>query len=274
MQKRGSVAPFTILPRRAPTTRLQTSSTKKVGFVPVDREQIPASQGQAPPPPSPIKSIKANLPFLPPPSPLKPEQEDLIRTLAEQNEAHNKQYQYLLLALPIASSIPYLLALPRPPTLLVACLGLTSLASTAFLLLSLTPTETGMALLDAWARSGPAAATAAGPSSGLGALDERRRQRRGAGSSGPARRKSPLERYLPYLNVGLCAVLVLYGLLVRRGGGGGGGGGGEARQQFGLLGLGNLPAIVYGVVVVAKLVMASVDPERELAALKYDYKGA
>lgn len=228
-------------------------------------------------------------------SPL-PEQEDLIQALAEQNESHNQQYQTLLLALPIVSSIPYLLALFRPPTLLVALLGLTSLASTGFLLLSLPPTETGMALLDSWAaRPGPAdsnktrgradhtGAVASGTSSassGIEALNERRRSRRKRSSSfNFARQKSPLERYLPYLNIGLCAVLVLYGLLVRRGGGSSTEGGGDDSagvqvRQFGWLGLGNLPGIVYAVVVVAKLVMASVDPERELGALKYGYKGA
>ncbi|ROW03676.1 hypothetical protein VMCG_05486 [Cytospora schulzeri] len=233
------------------------------------------------------------------------EQEDLIQALAEQNDTTNQQYQTLLLALPIVSSIPYLLALFRPPTLLAALLGLTSLASTGFLLLSLPPTETGMAVLDSWAQqkrshsskspfaSGGAdthdtGAVASGTSTGAGssgieALNERRRKRRRSSNSlSFARQKSPLERHLPYLNVGLCAVLVLYGLLVRRSGGGSGsesgvgdGDGGEVHaQQFGWLGLGNLPGIVYAVVVVAKLVMASVDPERELEALKYGYKGA
>ncbi|KUI58743.1 hypothetical protein VP1G_06023 [Cytospora mali] len=225
------------------------------------------------------------------------EQEDLIQALAEQNETHNQQYQTFLLALPIVSSIPYLLALFRPPTLLVALLGLTSLASTGFLLLSLPPTETGMAVLDAWAKSGPSGssgsttttsssssqgdadtgAVASGTSTGLGggieSLNERRRRRRRSSSSfNFVRQKSPLEMYLPYLNVGLCVVLVLYGLLARRGGSSESGG--EVSQQFGLLGLGNLTAIVYGVVIVAKLVMASVDPERELASLKYEFKGA
>ncbi|KUI67240.1 hypothetical protein VM1G_03427 [Cytospora mali] len=221
------------------------------------------------------------------------EQEDLIQALAEQNETHNQQYQTFLLALPIVTSIPYLLALFRPPTLLVALLGLTSLASTGFLLLSLPPTETGMAALDAWAKSGPSGssstttgssqgdadtgAVASGTSTGLGggieSLNERRRRRRRSSSSfNFVRQKSPLEMYLPYLNVGLCVVLVLYGLLARRGGSSESSR--EVSQQFGLLGLGNLTAIVYGVVIVAKLVMASVDPERELASLKYEFKGA
>jgi hypothetical protein len=32
--------------------------------------------------------------------------------------------------------------------------------------------------------------------------------------------------------------------------------------------------VVYGVVLLAKMVMASVDPESELSGLKYQYKGA
>lgn len=119
----------------------------------------------------------------------------------------------------------------------------------------------------------------------MGTLDQVRRQRRRRSSlslatpSGPGHAvpKSPLERWLPYLNMGLCAILVAYGLLAGRGGVAAGGRGPQHHHlggQFGLLGLGNLPAIVYAVVIVAKVVMASVDPERELAVLRYGYKGA
>lgn len=97
--------------------------------------------------------------------------------------------------------------------------------------------------------------------------------------------KSPLEKHLPYLNIGLCVILILSGVLANRvvggeaDGDGDGNGQGHDRSshhhhQFGWLGLGNLPAIVYGVVIIAKMVMASVDPERELQKLKYEYKGA
>ena len=41
-----------------------------------------------------------------------------------------------------------------------------------------------------------------------------------------------------------------------------------------MLSLGNLPAVVLLVVFASKAVMGSVDPERELGALKYEYKGA
>lgn len=169
-------------------------------------------------------------------------------------------------------------------------LGLTSLASTAFLLFSLPPTETGIHALDAWTSAGStrgqqgggdgpgmvASGSGAGLS-GISTLSQRRQRRRRASSFSVAPQKSPLERHLPLLNVGLCAVLVLYGLLVQRHGGGTSehyDGNEDQRQHFGWLGLGNLPAIVYAVVIVAKLVMANVDPERELTALRYDYKGA
>lgn len=169
-------------------------------------------------------------------------------------------------------------------------LGLTSLASTAFLLFSLPPTETGIHALDEWASSGRArgqhgggegdgeASGSVGGPSGISTLSQRRQRRRRASSFSVAPQKSPLERHLPLLNVGLCAVLVLYGLLVHRRGGGAPSEhydrDEDQRQHFGWLGLGNLPAIVYAVVVVAKLLMANVDPEGELTALKYDYKGA
>lgn len=67
--------------------------------------------------------------------------------------------------------------------------------------------------------------------------------------------------------MGMCAVLVAAGLVAGARGGG-------AEPWGGVLGLGNLPALVYVVVLAAKMVMASVDPERELSGLKYQYKGA
>lgn len=115
--------------------------------------------------------------------------------------------------------------------------------------------------------------------SGLGALNQRRRRRR-TNSLTYVVPKSPLEKFLPFLNLGLCAILIVSGILAARGGGAGDEDeGGDSRHsqtasQFGWLGLGNLPAIVYGVVIVAKMVMASVDPEKELNALRYGYKGA
>lgn len=218
------------------------------------------------------------------------EQENLIQTLAEQNAATNQQYQILLVALPILSSIPYILALFRTSTLLIALLGLTSLTSTVYLLFSLPITETGIPLLDAWARSGPtgsrdnhqdddenssaiASGSGAGPS-GMGTLNQRRRRRR-TNSLSYVVPKSPLEKHLPYLNIGLCVILILSGVLANRVvGEDEDGKAHHSHNHFGWLGLGNLPAIVYGVVIIAKMVMASVDPERELQKLKYEYKGA
>lgn len=161
-------------------------------------------------------------------------------------------------------------------------LGLTSLASTAFLLFSLPPTETGIHALDSWTSSGSGApahdqieSEGEAGSSGISTLSQRRRRRRRASSFSVAPQKSPLGRHLPLLNVGLCAVLVLYGLLVQQRGTSEHYDRDEDHSQhFGWLGLGNLPAIVYSVVIVAKLVMANVDPEGELTALRYDYKGA
>lgn len=75
--------------------------------------------------------------------------------------------------------------------------------------------------------------------------------------------RSPLETYLPYLNLGLIAALILMGMVTK-----------SNVASFGWIGMGNLPAIVYIVVLVAKMVMASVDPEAELSTLKYEYKGA
>lgn len=40
------------------------------------------------------------------------------------------------------------------------------------------------------------------------------------------------------------------------------------------VGMGYLPGIVYGASLLAKGVMASVDPEKELGNLKYGYRGA
>jgi hypothetical protein len=71
--------------------------------------------------------------------------------------------------------------------------------------------------------------------------------------------KSPLELYLPYLNLGLIVVLALGGMLLREGG---------AWPGFGLL-----PGVVYGLVIGAKWIMGSVDVG-ELDGLKYNYKGA
>jgi hypothetical protein len=73
----------------------------------------------------------------------------------------------------------------------------------------------------------------------------------------------PIRRYLPILNLGLCAVILGLGKLVSEKGDGG--------EWIVLSGL---PAGALVVVILGKWVMGSVDPEKELAELKYELKGA
>ncbi|KAI0459001.1 hypothetical protein F5B21DRAFT_458582 [Xylaria acuta] len=172
----------------------------------------------------------------------------------------------------------------------IALLALSSLAATAWTLWSLPPGVTGIRFLDVWVgssssssngdgdtslSSSSATATSSSASGGLlgpmGA-NARRRRRASAGSHSffwaAQHHRSPLEQYLPFLNVALCGLLVLAGLLSssQRPS--------AARQHWGHVGLANLPAPIYVVVLVAKMLMGSIDPERELSALRYEYKGA
>ncbi|KAM0287954.1 hypothetical protein ACHAQH_000021 [Verticillium albo-atrum] len=168
------------------------------------------------------------------------EQESLIARLAAENSSRNATFRLLLLPLPLVSLLPYLLAFPPSfPTLLAA----TSLLATAYLLYTQPPDKTGLRAVDDWRR--PATA-------------KRERQRRGAAPF-VLEERGPLDAYLPILNLGLCAVVALMGAFARG-------------RERGLLAY--WPGVVYAVVLVAKVVMGSVDPEGELSALKYDYKGA
>ncbi|KAI1494482.1 hypothetical protein F5X96DRAFT_563859 [Biscogniauxia mediterranea] len=237
------------------------------------------------------------------------EQEDLIRALSRQNASRNAQFRLFLLSVPLLSSVPYLLVLvpssssssPSSTNLWVAALALSSLASTAWTLWALPPGVTGVRALDAWIagnssgsreesgssspstilrrRSMTTATMGVGPMAALAQWTTSRRKKSAATTTSPppppppffwapGQRRSPLEQYLPFLNAALCAVLVLTGLLS--------GQQHEQQQQqhWGHVGLNNLPAVVYVVVLAAKMVMGSVDPERELAGLKYGYKGA
>ncbi|EFQ33419.1 hypothetical protein CGRA01v4_00859 [Colletotrichum graminicola] len=207
------------------------------------------------------------------------EQEVLIQRLADENAARNAQFNTFLIALPLLTTIPYLISLFRLSAPLTSLLSITSLLSTAFLLHTQPPDVTGIALLDAWShpktpRGSPSSSLASSTSSISGASSSSsssyqpvrtpgRTRRRRSSFSLVKDQKSPLETYLPYLNLGLCAVLVLTGFVTRSG----------ERHALGQVGLGNLPAIVYVVTLIAKVVMGSVDPEKELAALKYDLKG-
>ncbi|KAK3372826.1 hypothetical protein B0T24DRAFT_621413 [Lasiosphaeria ovina] len=175
------------------------------------------------------------------------EQESFIARLAAQNRQRNEQFGRLLLALPATASIPFaagaVLRLAAAPPPLLSLLALSSLAATAFLTMRLPPARTGFAVLD----------------------------RRLGGTTTAAAPRSPLETFLPYLNAGLCAVVAALGVLGRYRAAAAAA---EPTAWELVLGLGSLPALVFAVVVVAKVVMAGVDPERELDALRYEYKGA
>ena len=80
---------------------------------------------------------------------------------------------------------------------------------------------------------------------------------------GMERDKGPLELYLPYLNAILVALLALPGFVGQRA---------KEGQGEGIW-FAILPGVVYGVVVVAKWIMVSVDVG-ELEGLRYGYKGA
>ena len=174
------------------------------------------------------------------------EQESYIHDLAAENSARNASFARILLALPIAATLPYIPSLVHPPTAMLALLSITSLLSTAFLLYSLPHHVTGIAVLD---RKKSATRTN---------KTQRQKDQLGFGAA-----QSPLEIYLPYLNLGLVVLLALMGLVTK-----------SDAPSFGFIGMGNLPVVVYGVVLLAKMVMASVDPESELSGLKYQYKGA
>lgn len=72
-----------------------------------------------------------------------------------------------------------------------------------------------------------------------------------------------MQTYLPYLNLVLVAVLGVLGAVSS----------GRGREVV-WVGFGWVPGVVYGVVLVAKVVMAGVDPEAELGGLRYRFKGA
>ncbi|KAI0556175.1 hypothetical protein F4679DRAFT_22687 [Xylaria curta] len=222
------------------------------------------------------------------------EQEELIQSLVQQNAKRNAQFRIFLLSLPALSTIPYFLVLfggiagfvskdgdgrerrRSAADIWIAILALSSLASTAWTLWSLPPGVTGIRVLDAWVGSSKdddgTSTTTLGGGGGLGPMgaNARRRRRASAGSHSffwSQHHRSPLQQYLPFLNVALCSLLILAGFLSssQRS---------AAHQHWGHVGLANLPALIYVVVLVAKMLMGSIDPERELSALRYEYKGA
>ncbi|KAH8842519.1 hypothetical protein MCOR27_008058 [Pyricularia oryzae] len=212
------------------------------------------------------------------------EQDNLIQSLADQNAARNAQFRIAMLALPVLSTLPYLVILFRRPEaslILPTLLSISSLASTTWLLYAQDPTETGIAALDSWAR-GAGLDNSNGnnpPFSPLRRAPGGSRRRRlssfsaaaggGVGVYGRGYR-SPLETYLPLLNAGLCALLLLMAVLIALAPPEGR----TAPEHVSRVMLACLPAVVYAVVIAAKLVMSSVDPERDLTGLKYENKGA
>ncbi|KAM0455786.1 hypothetical protein ACHAPV_002874 [Trichoderma viride] len=195
------------------------------------------------------------------------EQDNLIQTLASQNASQNETLARTLIALPLLSLIAYIRPLLNPATTSFAIFCTTSLLATAFLLYRLPPAQTGIPIIDAWA-SGSSSAGGRGRSSAasslVGGLRSSRNSLGGLLGRGGMDTRSPLEKILPYLNLGLVALLILMGLV--RGDERGGG--------FGWVSMGNIPGLVYSVVLTAKIVMAGVDPERDLGSLRYGYKGA
>jgi hypothetical protein len=141
---------------------------------------------------------------------------------------------------PLLSILPYIPTLSTPRTALLSILSITSLASTAFLLHTLPPAKTSIPFLDSW--SSPSKSSAEQT-----ALHGHQHD-------------GPIAKYLPLLNVGLGIMLALLGLVSR---------GNDLWWGFAWL-----PGVVYGAVLLAKLVMAGVDPERELGGLRYEFKGA
>ncbi|KAI0809347.1 hypothetical protein GGR55DRAFT_649580 [Xylaria sp. FL0064] len=236
------------------------------------------------------------------------EQEELIQSLVQQNAKRNAQFRLFLLALPAISTLPYLLVLFSSLSILIsrdgarnkpggeaggggdggeagrrkspatdiwiALLALSSLASTAWMLWSLPPGVTGIRALDAWVGSADTSSSSGqqqqpgllGP---IGANAQRRRRASAAGSRfffWAQHHRSPLQQYLPFLNIAICALVVLTGVLSSQRS--------AAVRHWGHVGLANLPALVYVVVLVGKMLMGSVDPEKELSGLRYEYKGA
>jgi hypothetical protein len=172
------------------------------------------------------------------------EQENLIRTLEQENTTRNKQFAAALLALPLLSIVPYVPTLFSGHTTLLSILSITSLLSTTYLLYILPPGQTAISYLD----------TVNSPSSKDKPIRRQFSTTRGLDDG-------PIKQYLPYLNLGLCGMLVLSRMVVGR----------KIELWWGFSWL---PAGVYAVVLLAKWLMGSVDPEGELGGLRYGFKGA
>lgn len=211
------------------------------------------------------------------------EQEHLIQSLAAQNASSNRAHSYILLSIPILSCLAFLPSILLPTSksdghtnhrhnaLVPSLLALTSLLSTAYLLHVLPTTQTGVPWLDRWAASPSQTSRKASrspPGSDDGENDDgaypdptplpsRRRRRSLLPADSPyAPPEGPLLTFLPYMNAFLALLVLLSGWL-----------GGKGPPYY-------LPTLVYGAVLIAKVVMAGVDVEGELGGLRYGYKGA
>jgi hypothetical protein len=145
----------------------------------------------------------------------------------------------------LLSIVPYVPSLFNGQTSLLSILSITSLLATAYLLYILPPGQTAISYLDTLNTSPSKDTSSRRQFSQNLSLDD-----------------GPLKQYLPYLNLGLCGVLVLLGMVLSR----------KIEELW--WGFGWLPAGVYSVVLLAKWMMGSVDPEGELGGLRYRFKGA
>ncbi|KAA8564971.1 hypothetical protein MFRU_008g01820 [Monilinia fructicola] len=183
------------------------------------------------------------------------EQENLIQHLTTLHTKYNTLYTRILLCLPLISTIPYFLTLFSATTSLLSILSITSLLSTAFLVYTLPPEKTAISILDNLNQptkgSAPSKTRVTGVDNG------------------------PLETYLPTLNLVLSSVLGILGALIKskhQSKASSAAAGAEADIFW--TGFEWLPLAIYLVVLLAKTVMGSVDPEEELGSLRYKYKGA
>ncbi|EKD12851.1 hypothetical protein MBM_09080 [Drepanopeziza brunnea f. sp. 'multigermtubi' MB_m1] len=169
------------------------------------------------------------------------EQESLIQTLKEENQRRNQQYITALLIISLLCCTPYLSTIFSGPTRLLSVLSITSLLSTAYMVHTSPPGQTGLAFVDR-ANAEPKSMAA-------------RREALLAANDGP------IKQFLPYLNVGLCVILLGLGSMVQR------------KGVAVWAGFAWLPAAVYGVSVAAKWVIGGVDPG-DLANFRYELRGA
>jgi hypothetical protein len=189
---------------------------------------------------------------------LQAEQDTLIQTLRTTNETRNAQYRLAFTVLACMAGIPYIPTFySRSSTAsaqLVSLLAVTSLLASAYYLYALpeSSASTGLPWVDAWFRKRSASVKGKENETYIPRLGDRVD-------------KSPLELYLPSLNVVLAALVAVIGMLD------------GSRSSSGKESLGAvyalLPAGVFALVILVKRELASVDVG-ELERLKYGYKGA